>query len=117
MKAGAFADLIRFQRRGSVPDGYGNEQSGPWADIEIEGAPLEVWADMLERTGKERMDGGALDAPRMATIRVPRFPETEAILESDRIVARGESWNIRSIVAVQRNRAVIEFEAETGVAT
>lgn len=116
MSAGKLADLVTFERRGSGDDGYGNTETGDWAPIDVDGEPLTVWADMLERTGKEKLAGGAIDALRMATIRVPLLDPLDTVTEADRVEARGVYWNIRSIVQIGRDRAELEFEVETGVA-
>lgn len=118
MIAGNLRDRVTFQRCAAGDDGHGNVVIGPWADIEPEaGAPLTVWADMLERLGGERLAAGAIEAPRMATIRVRRSAIISTITEADRIIARGMAWNIRSIAAVGRDREAIEFSCEAGTVT
>jgi SPP1 family predicted phage head-tail adaptor len=110
MSAGKLRDRVTFRRRAAADDGYGNTVSGPWTDLVTE------WADMLERLGGERLAAGALHAPRMATIRVRRSTVTLGITEADKVVARGEDWNIRSIAAVGRRNAMLEMTCEADVA-
>jgi SPP1 family predicted phage head-tail adaptor len=110
MQAGKRSDRITFQRQSVSDDGYGNVMSN-WSNL------LTCWADMLERLGGEKIQSGALEAPRLATIRVLRAPETLAVTEADRIVARGQTWNIRSIAAVGRTNEELEMLCETQVAT
>ncbi|OWU83811.1 hypothetical protein ATO6_15370 [Oceanicola sp. 22II-s10i] len=114
MKIGNLRDLVTFQRRGATDDGYGNVTSGDWADIEIDDQPLTVWADMLERLGGEKLASGAQEASRAATIRVRRTDAVLDVTSSDRIAARGEYWNIRSIATVGRKGEVLEFLCEAG---
>lgn len=118
MSAGKLRDLITFQRCATGGDGHGNVVTGPWSDIEVSpGEPLTVWADVLERLGGERLAAGALEATRLATIRVRRSDEILTVTEADRIVARGRNWNIRAIAEVGRARKFIEFTAEAGTVT
>lgn len=110
MPAGRMRDRVTFRRRAATDDGYGNVQSGAWADL------LTVWADMLERLGGERLAAGALEAPRMATVRVRRSTETEGVTEADMLRARGQDWAILSIAAVGRDNALLEMTCQAQVA-
>lgn len=103
-------DQAVFQRRGAVDDGYGNVE-GDWSDL------LTVYADLRERTGKEALDAGAITASRMATLRIRFSPETSGITEADRVVARGTTWNIRSIAQTSHAPRWLDLLLETGVAT
>lgn len=116
MDSGRLSTRVRFQRRADVNDGYGNVKGG-WQDIEVSGKPLVVWADMLERLGGEKLAGGVLESSRLATVRTDRNAATNAVTSSDRIVARGISWNIRSIANVGRDGDILEFLCEAGGAT
>lgn len=109
MAAGRLRDRITIQRAIPGEDGYGNTVSG-WVDH------LTVWADVLERLGAERIQSGAIEAPRMATIRVRASTASRQITEADRISMRGVFWNIRSIAAVGRDGAMIEMLCEAQVA-
>lgn len=110
MGAEKLADRVSFQRQAETPDGYGNVLA-EWATY------LTCWADVLERLGGEKLDAGRIEAGRLATIRVIFAPETQAIVESDRVQARGVIWNIRSIAQVGRHRDMLEMLCESGVAT
>ncbi|MGZ9812040.1 phage head closure protein [Pseudoroseicyclus sp. H15] len=110
MPAGRLRDRVQFRRQGAGDDAYGNVQTGAWEDL---GTP--VWADMLERLGGEKIAAGALHAPRLATIRVRKSSFSEGITESDAIIARGETWNIRSIAQVGRKGEMLEMTCETEV--
>lgn len=111
MRAGQLRDRVTFRRQAAADDGYGNTVSGAFADH------LTVWADVLERTGGEKLAGGAVMTTRMATIRVRRSPDTLGLTAADVVLARGETWNIRSIAAVWRDNDLLEFACEAGVAT
>lgn len=109
--AGNMRDRVTVQRQTAATDDYGNARSAPWVPI------LTVWADMMERPGAERIASGAIEASRMATVRVRRSDAAAAVTAADRLVARGQVWNIRSIAAIGKDRALIEWTVETGVAT
>jgi SPP1 family predicted phage head-tail adaptor len=108
--AGKFRERVTFQRPGVGDDGYGNV-TAHWVD------DVTVWADMLDQLGKERIAAGRVESSRMATIRVRQSTQTDPITAGWRIMARGEAWNIRSIVRVGRKNDVLEMLCEAGVAT
>jgi len=107
--AGKMRERVTFQRQGAIDDGYGNTR-GDWADH------LTVWADVLERLGGEKIASGAVEASRLATIRVRRSSQSMGVTEADRVLARGIPWNIRSIAAVGRKDELLEVLCEAGVA-
>ena len=130
MQAGKLRDRVTFQRK----KGVAAPQGSPSGETDAFGNPLPptdefgnvdaafedlftVWADMLEHTGKERLAAGRIEAARTATIRVRRTVQTKTIAGSDRLLARGASWNILSVIRVGRDNAMIEFLCETGGAT
>jgi SPP1 family predicted phage head-tail adaptor len=110
VKAGNLRDRITVQRAISGDDGYGNTIVS-WADL------ITTWADVLDQLGREKLASGRLEASRAATVRVRRSTQSLGITAADRIVARGQTWDIRSIAEVGRNREMLEFLVETGVAT
>lgn len=110
MRSGQLRERITIQRQTETVDEYGNV-TGAWVDH------LTVWADIRETPGKEKVEAGRVEASRTATIRVRRSSQTAAITEADRVQARGVAWNIRSIAQVDRAGAMLEFLAETGVAS
>jgi len=109
MAAGKLTERVTFQRQSGGADIYGNT-SDDWQDI------LTVWADVLERLGREVLAAGRLEAPKTATIRVRRSSASLDLTEADRVVARGQVWNIRSIVAVGRSNEMLEVLCEAQVA-
>lgn len=110
MGAGSLSDRVTFQRATLGDDGYGNTITG-WSDH------LTVWANVRETLGKERVDAGRVEAARTATIRVRQSPDTLGLTESDRVMARGQLWNVRSIVRVGNDGAMLDILVEAGVAT
>ena len=109
MASGKFRDRATVESPDHTSDDYGNVTSG-WQNAR------EIWADVLERTGKEKLEAGAVQSMRMATVRVRSNNTTRAITTADRLTVRGEVWNIRSIAQIGRSKRVIEFSCEAGVA-
>lgn len=109
MTAGRLRDRITFQRLTEGDDGYGNVVTG-WTDH------LTVWANVRETPGKEIVAAGRVEASRTATIRVRASSQSRGVTAADRIIARGQIWNIRSVAAVGDGRELIEFLCEAGVA-
>ncbi|WP_338016370.1 phage head closure protein [Rhodovulum sulfidophilum] len=110
VRAERFRDRITIQRQGAEDDGHGNVVS-EFEDL------LSLWADMREATGKEKISSGVVEASRMATIRIRFSSAARGITAADRVVARGQTWNIRSIARIGRVGEILEMLCETGVAT
>lgn len=109
--AGALDTRIQVQRAIAGDDGFGNVTTG-WADL----PGGKIWASMRETPGKEAVAAGRIEASRTATIRVRASSLSRTITPADRIIARGQIWNIRSVAAVGDGRELIEFLCEEGVA-
>lgn len=109
MDAGKLDARIQVQRAISGDDGYGNVTTG-WADL----AGGKLWASMRETPGKEAVAAGRIEASRTATIRVRASSLSRTITAADRVIARGNVWNIRSVIEI--DRATLELLVEAGVA-
>lgn len=122
MAAGRYRDRVTFLRLG--PGGQPGEQTDEYGNpIDDYGNStgelqdhLTVWGDMLETLGKERVASGRVEAGKTATLRVRWSSAIAGITEADAVRARGENWNIRSIVRVGRRREVVEMLIEQGAA-
>ena len=109
MRSGDLRDRVTIQRATTADDGFGNTISG-WSDL------LTVWANVRETPGKEIVAAGRIEASRTATIRVRASSQSRGVTAADRLQARGQVWNIRSVAAVGDGRELIEFLCEAGVA-
>lgn len=109
MRAGNLNERVTFQRATSGDDGYGNVITG-WTNL------LTVWADVRETPGKERVDAGRVEASATATVRIRASTDSRGLTAADRMVARGWTWNIRTIVPVGNDRAALDLLVERGVA-
>ena len=105
MNAGDLRDRVTIQRATTADDGFGNVTNG-WGDL------LTVWANVRETPGKEIVAAGRIEASRTATIRVRASSQSRGVTAADRIIARGQDWNIRSVAAVGDGRELIEFLCE-----
>lgn len=111
VKAGQYSERAEFQRLSSgAIDEYGNVYTG-WVKLTTR------WADMRERTGKEMIQGGALSDVGQATLRTRKDSTTDDITSADRVVIRGKTWAIKSVVQVDSKGTIMEFILEKGVAT
>ena len=110
-KAGAFSERATFQRLDqSAIDAYGNVYTG-WSQVGVR------WADMRERTGREAIQGGALNDVAMATMRCRADSFTDTVTAADRVVIRGYTWAVKNVTHVDAKDVVVEFLLERGVAT
>jgi head-tail adaptor len=111
VRAGLYREKAIFQRLsdGAV-DAYGNVYSG-WAELGSRAA------DMRERTGKEKIEAGALSDVAMATMRCRSDSFTQGITSADRVYMRNTTWAIKNVMQVDAKNTVIEFTLERGVAS
>ena len=110
-RAGLLRDRVTFERLSSQsPDDYGNVYSG-WATLATRSA------DLRERTGKEAIEGGALQDVAMATMRCRSDSVTAAVTAADRVVARGITWAIKNVTQLDAKDTMMEFVLEKGVAS
>ena len=107
---GKLDQRITFQRVTLTPDGGGGMVRA-WADLT---QTPKVWAHVRPRLGSEGMDQGRMNASSFATFTVRH---REDISEVDRLVWKGEAWNIRRIMRVSQRQQYLEIDAERGVAS
>jgi SPP1 family predicted phage head-tail adaptor len=101
---------ITFQRATATPDGIGG-QTLVWANLS---SVPTVWAKVTPRVGKESMGEGRMNATLTATFTV-RYRSD--VTELDRILWRGEAWNIRRILRKSGRNLWLDIDAERGVAS
>lgn len=109
-QAGKFREKVTFQSliEGDV-DQYGNSRTA-W------GNGIERFADIIERPGRERIEGGALAGVNTATLRVRSDNITQQIGTDWRIYMRGQFWDIESVIQVDRKGSILEIMAQKGTA-
>lgn len=109
-RAGLMRDRVTFQRMAATTDDFGNT-TGSWSDH------LTRSGHLIERMGKESVEGGALSDVSTATLRVRKDALTGALTAADRVVTRGSTWAIRSIIQVDNKGQTLELLIEKGVAS
>ena len=111
-QAGKFREQVTFQQlvnSDGLTDAYGNS-------LEAWGGAVKRFADIIERPGRERVEGGALIGTATATVRVRADTKTQAIDESWRILMRGKYWDIESAIQIDQKGRVLEFLVQSGTA-
>lgn len=112
-QSGKFRERVTFQsltNSSGTTDKYGNA-------LDSWGGDVSRWADVVVRTGRERVTGGAVAGVNVATVRVRSDGITTQIGNDWRVYMRGQYWNITSDPAqTTRQGAVLELVAETGTA-
>jgi SPP1 family predicted phage head-tail adaptor len=112
--SGQLRERVTFQRRGVVDDGYGNEVSGPWADV------FTVAANIRPARGREEVLAQRLQGVRPTEIEVRWSSQTVPIQPEWRAVnARkpSEIYNIHDIRDPDGKRAWNILTCTLGVAT
>ena len=107
MRAGRLRHRVTFQRQAQVPDKYGNIAQG-WTDH------LTVWGNLRETTGKERIASGATENIRTATLRVRVSTDSNGLTEADRVIGRGETWDIKGIAHADDKGAMFDMLLQAG---
>ncbi|WWT39532.1 head-tail adaptor [Microcystis phage Mae-JY02] len=107
---GQLDQRVTLQRYAETPDGGGGA-TRTWASL---AQTPTVWAHVKPRLGSERMEEGRMNAAAFATFTI-RYRDD--ITELDRIVWKGEAWNIRRIMRVSQRNQYLEVDAERGVAS
>jgi SPP1 family predicted phage head-tail adaptor len=113
--AGNLEQKVRFERRSTSDDGYGNVETNAWVEVVTRSAAFKAMP------GRERLEAGRLESTVDGILTVRRCSTTETVLASDRIVfLRGpyaeKTAQIRSIQPSYRGDE-LEMVVEIGVAT
>lgn len=109
MTAGAKDQPITLQRKTLTEDGAGG-QTETWADFED---TPNVWARVYAKSGREGIDEGRVNATFVVQFTIYNRSD---ILDVDRIVWQGITYNIRGIRGDGERSLDLVIEAERGVA-
>ncbi len=112
--AGMMVNRVRFERRGTTADQYGNVLSG-WATL------FTVWAGFKATPGREALQAGRLESTMTGVLSLRRSTDSAGLTAADRGVFvagpyTGRTFNIRSIVPGHDN-STLDLTIEEGVAT
>lgn len=110
--AGPLNELVAFDRRAPVDDGYGNLVAGDFVE------QFQRHAAFVYMRGSETVTAARLQSRQPLIIRIRADTEATAITADwqARDVRKGTVFNIRT-VTTDPSRAWIDMLAETGVAT
>ena len=107
--AGTLRERVTIYRLEGNVNEYGNK-SEEW---ELKGTRPAM---ITERRGQERMDGGALNDPSSAVVRLRHDALTKTLTPADYLDFRGDQWAVRSVIQVTDRERWVEALAERGVA-
>lgn len=116
MSAGELRERVRFEARGLVDDGFGNEVSGDWANAL---GTTVFSARITPSRGAESIQAARLAGKQPVVITVRSSQQTRQVTVDWRVVdARsGTIYNIRSIVNPDERDVFLDMECDSGVAT
>jgi SPP1 family predicted phage head-tail adaptor len=109
MQPGRMDQRITLQRLAKTPDGGGGYVES-WADFDSNPRP---WAKVMAKAGRETVIEGRVAA--QFTVLFEIYNRTD-LVETDRIVWDGVSYNIRGIRREGGQPLTMVIEAERGVA-
>jgi len=109
MRPGQLDERITFQRYTSAGDGAGG-QVRTWANL---ASVPSVWAKVQPKGGAEAMMADQQTATQLFLFHVRTRDD---LTEADRIVWRGDNYNIRRIERAGPRPMYLVIEAERGVA-
>lgn len=122
MGAGALRELVTFEYRASVDDGYGNV-SGAWTPAFPDDASPPVnktfFARIKPLRGGETVQAARLAGKQPVVVTVRSSSQSRQVRVEWRLIdARlGTIYNVRSIVNPDEKGAFLDMECEAGVAT
>lgn len=110
--AGQMVELVAFDKRAMVDDGYGNIVAGDWVE------QSRHRAKFIYLRGSEAVMAGRMESRESIVIQVRNCQDTRQIDAAwqARDVRRGTPYNVRT-VEEDRSRAVIDILAEANVNT
>lgn len=109
MSAGKLRERVVFQRLDTeATDDYGQPHSA-WEAL------LTRWGDLIATPGRERIKAGALHSEVTATLRIRKSTQADTITTADRVVMRGDNWDIESITQVTAKGKRLEMLLRRGV--
>jgi SPP1 family predicted phage head-tail adaptor len=109
MSAGKLRERVVFQRLDTeATDDYGQPHDA-WEAL------FTRWGDLIETPGRERLKAGALHSEVTATLRIRKSTTADTITTADRVVMRGDNWDIESITQVTAKGKRLEMLIRRGV--
>tara|TARA_R110000782_G_scaffold47256_1_gene104021 strand:+ start:5972 stop:6298 length:327 start_codon:yes stop_codon:yes gene_type:complete len=98
--------LITIKRETRTTDGMGGDT------VALVDVVADLWAHVRPKTGKEKSEHDKIEAPAMYLFKIRNRSD---ILDSDRIVWNGSTYNIRAVLTGGTREMYLEIDAERGV--
>ena len=105
--ASDFTEPVTIQRSGLTPDGFGG-QTETWTD---DGT---IWCKINDQNSSEGVQAGRIAAQGSAELITPYRND---ITPKERLTIESETYNIRSVVDIDRKKRWLRIIAEFGVRT
>jgi SPP1 family predicted phage head-tail adaptor len=106
MNPGNLDQLITIKRETRTTDGMGGDT------VALVDVAANLWAHVRPRTGRELAKHDRVEAPAMYLFKIRNRSD---ILDSDRIVWNGATYNIRAVLTEGTRDMYLEINAERGV--
>ena len=111
MNAGAMTSRVRFERRSTIDDGFGNTE-GEYAPT------LTVWGSFRPQFGREQLAAGRLESTMQGRLMIRRSLQADEITASDRAIFsegpfKGKTCQIRSIIPTMDSKFIEILLEET----
>ncbi|QFT31811.1 Phage head-tail joining protein [Labrenzia sp. THAF82] len=103
-------ERVTFQVAAEVSDGGGGFDV-TW------GGDVTVWGAFFPEFGREKVQGGRIEAPVGGTLNVRYSSDVIGFASDARVLIDGEPYNIRSVTNPDQRKKDLEFVVERGVAT
>ncbi|PZX32055.1 SPP1 family predicted phage head-tail adaptor [Cupriavidus phytorum] len=107
MRAGQRSELVQIQKPADGYDDFGQPVIG-WDKV------IDVWANILHRTGLEIIRADAPTSIVQASFRIP-FLAADGVTASMRVLcADGTAYNIKGVLPDRLRREYVDLVCETG---
>lgn len=107
--AGDLSERLRFDARGAVNDGHGNEVAGDWQE------QFTVWAGVAPMKGGEGVLSGRLEGRTPAIVTLRDSAAARGITPHWRAVdRRGVIWNVREWPRAAARAGYLDLLVERG---
>lgn len=107
---GKLDQRITFERLAETSDGGGGVVRA-WAALSVRPT---VWAAVRPRVAREGVETNRMTSAYLAEFTIRNRTDLN---ETDRIIWKGEAWNIRGILRQGERQMYLQIEAERGVAS
>lgn len=108
ISVGDLRHRVTIQRKENAPDGTGGSIT-TWVTL------AQPWAKLTPKTGTEKIYLNRLNAQNMMSV-VIRYNASYDFKDTDKLLFKGNQYQIRSIINIEERDKYIELLVEKGVA-